>query len=296
MRKCLLYLGVLRWFIALSQEFYAEVKVKAPSIKTTNQAVFTELQEQLRLLINNTSWTEVAFRGHERIPATFILEITKMEGANFEGILHINISRPVLYSTYLSPLFVHQDQSVTFTYTQYQPLEYVEGTYDNELVAVVAYYVYVSLGLYWDSFGKLAGTPFYQKARAIVQQGMVRGGKGWSMDDLKRRNRYWLIESLLEPRHRPVREVIYSYHRRGMDRFYEDPENGRLTVLSALRQLEQHLQEFPRAYPVVLFIRAKREEIIDVFSEAPTSEKTEVLELMGTLDPSRVDVYRRSFK
>ncbi len=297
MRTWLLY-GVMGGLVAglWAQEFYAEVKVKAPAVKTTNRTIFTELQEQLRRLINQTAWTDIPFRGHERIPATFILEVTKMEDGRFEGVLHVNVSRPVLYSTYLTPLFVHQDQAVTFTYTQYQPLEYVEGTYDNELVAVVAYYAYLALGMYWDSFGKLAGTQFYQKARAIVQQGVARGGKGWSMDDLKRRNRYWLIESWLDPRHRVVREVLYSYHREGMDQFYERPEAARAAVLKALRRLKKHHDDFPRAYPVVLFVRAKWREIIDVFSEAPVAEKTEVIQIMSELDPSRSDRYRQALK
>ncbi len=293
-RMILAFWGWAAWMHA--QEFYAEVKVRAPSVKTTNQEIFTELQEQLVKLINNTAWSETPFRGHERIPASFVLEIRQMNGDQFKGILYVNVSRPVLHSTYLTPLLVHQDQEVQFTYTQFQPLEYSEGSYDNDLVAIMAYYAYFSLGVYWDSFGKLAGTPFFQKARNLVQLGLARGAPGWTMEDVKRQNRYWLLESWTEPSYQAIREVYYDYHRKGMDKFYEHPETARAAILDALRKLHKLYEDYPRAMPLRVFIRSKREEIIEIFSEAPVAEKTEVVEMMSDMDPSYVNEYRKLMK
>ncbi len=288
--------ALIGWTTLAAQEFYAEVKVRAPSVKTTNQEIFTELQAQLTKLINNTAWTDVNFRGHERIPASFVLEIRQMQGDRFDGVLYVNISRPVLYSTYLSPLLVHQDQQVQFSYTQFQPLEYSEGSYDNDLVAIIAYYAYFSLGVYWDSFGKLAGTPFYQKARNIVQLGLARGAPGWTMDDLKRQNRYWLLEQWTEPSYKVVREAYYTYHRQGMDQFYKRPETARANILGVLRDLKKLYDDYPRATPLRTFLRAKRREIINVFSEAPIAEKTEVVKIMTEMDPAYSEQYRKLMK
>ncbi len=51
------------------------------------------------------------------------------------------------------------------------------------------------------------------------------------------RNRYWLQDNLLNVKFSRFHDVMYRYHRQGLDMMYEDMNKGRNAVMNCLNML-----------------------------------------------------------
>src|SRR6266700_974825 len=104
----------------------------------------------------------------EKIQCNFLLNLQSAEDDNtYKASLTVQAGRPVYNTTYQSQLVNFQDVDVTFKYIEYQPVEFNEnrvgGTdpLTGNLTAVIAYYVYIILGLDYDSFQLKGGAQYF---------------------------------------------------------------------------------------------------------------------------------------
>src|SRR4030095_4396358 len=173
----ILLLSILLFFHqARSQEFQANVTVLSNRISTSvNKQIFTTLQSALFNFINGKKWTNVAFNQNEKIQCNFLLNLAGATDNNtYTASLTVQLGRPIFNTGYQSPLMNYMDESVTFKYIQYQDMEFNENRVGGtdpltaNLTAVFAYYVYIILGLNFDSYGLRGGDQYYMKAQNIV--------------------------------------------------------------------------------------------------------------------------------
>src|SRR5690606_21287116 len=121
--------------------------------------------------MNNQKWTSDEFEQDERIKMDLIMTITSENGSNVFGAeVVVQSFRPVFGSTYETTVFKHLDKDVTFSYQQFQPLEYSETSYINELSSILAFYAYSVIGMDYDSFSPFGGDPYFNKAQDIINQ------------------------------------------------------------------------------------------------------------------------------
>lgn len=274
-----------------SQEINCSIQVSARQIEGTDREAFKELQQALYEFVNNTSWTNYAFKLEERIECTILLTLSeRISSDQYRGKLNVVLRRPVYKTNYNSTMFNYVDTDVEFTYALGEPLLYAENTFTSNLTSMIAYYIYVFLGIDGDSYANLGGTQYFEKAQAIVQSAQNTGEPGWkAFENMK--NRYWLTENFMNPQYRPIRESIYEYHRKGIDQMYDNVESGRNSVAESLKLLQQANRAKPGSFLLRLYVDSKRDEIIKIFGEGSPNTKTEVVNIMKEIDPANGDKY-----
>ncbi len=302
MKHSILLLIILTVFNVANyaQELQSKVTVVASRVPTTvDKKIFQTLQTQLTNFINNRKWTSETFQPQEKIECNFLLNIDRVVETNvYHASLTVQAARPVYNSSYVTALINFQDADVAFRYVEYQPVEFNENRVQgsdalaSNLTATIAYYVYTILGLDYDSFGAKGGDIFFQKAQSIVNNAPEgREISGWkAFDGL--RNRYWLMENLLNSRYNIVHDVIYSYYRQGLDNMYNNEATARQQILTSLTQLQALNQQSPNTMIVQFFMQGKSPELIKIFKKASPPDKSRAVELLQKLDVANAAKYK----
>ena len=252
-----------------AQELNAVVTVNSEQVSQTNQQIFRTLERALTDFLNQTRWTSLSYESHERLNCRFFITVTGFESGRFEANLQLQSSRPVFNTNYESSVFNYKDNQFNFEYIEYQPLAFNENVFNSNLIGVISYYAYILLGLDADTFQLEGGTPFYQKAQALVTQAQGSGFAGWGQSATEGRTRFQLVDNLLSNTFREYRAGLYNYHMKGMDRMSENPEEAKLSMIEAIRDFEPLKQRRPNALLLQIFFDAKSEEIQNIFSAGP---------------------------
>ncbi len=278
---------------AFSQEFNCTVQIISPQLQSSDKKIFETLQNALRDFINNKKWTDDAFLNQERIECTIILNISERPTSDqFKGTIEIQARRPVYKTSYNTTLLNFIDENLLFKYIEDQTLEYNENNNTSSLTSIIAYYCYIVLGLDYDSFSLEGGTVHLQKAQNIVNMSQNVAEPGWKAFE-GTRNRYWLTENLLVPLFKPVREVYYRYHRKGMDVMTMDIMAARKEIIQCLELLQKVNVERPNSLLMQVFFNAKSDELINIFSQATSEEKTKITALLNEVNPSNSIKYQK---
>lgn len=282
--------------IGNSQELNVQVTINTPNLQLTDPKVFETLRGTLVDFLNSQKWTSDDFEPEERIEVNFQITISEeLSESSFKAELAIQSTRPVYGTNYQTALLNHVDKDVNFEYEQFQPLEFSLTTFTDNLSTLTGFYIYVILGLEYDSFSPFGGEEYLQQAQSIlnnIPSSILPNYKGWAALD-GNRNRYWMIENLLSPGLRAYRKAMYDYHRGGLDIMEQDVIQGRAVILSALEELDAASKKYPNSMILQMFVNSKANELVEVFKAATPSEKNTVKQIMGKLDPSRASKYRR---
>lgn len=292
MRKLLLILVTVIGLLTTgkAQELKCDVRVNANQVEGSDRTVYQSMQTSLYEFINNTKFTEINFRQNEKIDCSILVNIKSRENDYFSAEINIALSRPVYKSNYNSPMFNYIDRKVYFEYMDGQPLDFNPNSY-SPLTSTIAYYVYVLLGLDFDSFSPYGGDPFFAMAESIASTAPQDPGTDNGWNSTGRQNRYALINDINNQSYRPLRQFIYEYHRLGMDVMSEKPDEGRETILSSLSHLQNVYERNSMCFFLQLITETKRDEIIQVFSQGNQKEKTIAANIMKAIDPSQSSRY-----
>jgi hypothetical protein len=287
-----------------AQELQANVAVVANRIPSTvDHKQFQTLQAALYNFVNSRKWSNETFQTNEKIACNFLIDISSAGDNNtYQAILTVQAGRPVYNSTYQSPLVNFRDESFSFRYVEYQQLDFnenrVQGSepFAANLTAEIAYYVYIILGLDFDTFSLRGGDPYFQRALNIVNNAPdSRDINGWKAFDGVR-NRYWLIENLTNSKYTLVHDAYYSYFRSGLDQLYDKEADGRAGILNALNMLNTVNTETPNTMIIQFFFQGKGTELSKVFQKAAMDEKSRALDLLVRLDVSNANKYKQELQ
>ncbi|MCE3282120.1 MAG: hypothetical protein K0Q66_857 [Chitinophagaceae bacterium] len=289
---------------ANAQELEAKVTVNAQRVyNTVDKKIFTSLQTQLTNLLNNRKWTNDVFQPNEKIKCNFLLNIDKVLETNvYQASLTIQSARPVFNATYEAAMVNYMDADVSFRYVEFQPVEFNENRIQGtdplaaNLTAVFGYYVYMILGMDYNSFSPKGGDAYFQKALNIVNNAPEnRAISGWkAFDGL--RNRYWLAENLTNTRYNVVHDVMYTYYRQGLDNMYDNEADGRRSVLNALKQLKSFNEQNQNTMILQFFLQGKSLELIRMFKKAPQQERSDASAILSQLDITNASKYKDELK
>ncbi|MCD6659857.1 MAG: DUF4835 family protein [Lentimicrobium sp.] len=278
--------------VLYAQEFNVTVQVTSPMVEGTEKKIFETLQQELYDFVNNTRWTNYNYKPEERIEGTILITVESRSGEDFKGKMNLALRRPVFKSSYNTTLFNYLDRDFDFKYVEFQALEYSDNVFTSNLTSAIAYYLYVYLGLDGDSFAKNGGSPYYAKAQNIVNMGQNAREKGWKAFE-SQKNRYWLIENLTNPAYASIREAMYRYHRMGLDLMADDVEAGRAGINESLELLRKANRERPGLFLLQLFLEAKRDELVNIYSQASPMDKTRAVNILKEIDPANSNRYQK---
>lgn len=289
MSKLLLLFMVLLLPLSASaegEELNATVTLNASRVQGTNTEVFDQLQASLEEFINNRKWTSNTYEEQERIICNFSFVVNSYsDDGTFDCSLMVQATRPVFGSTYRSTLFKYEDKSIKFNYQPYDRLEFIEDNLENNLTAVVAYYVYIIIGMDLDSMGELGGSEFLNKALTIAGNAQNLGDAGWRAGS-STNNRYAIIDDYMNGAMEPVRKMMYRYHRLGLDTMFRNADNGRKEITEGIALLKKAYEDRPLAYFTKLFTEYKVDEIVNIYSKCTPEEKRSVVETLSNINPS----------
>ncbi|MFT3825264.1 MAG: DUF4835 family protein [Chitinophagaceae bacterium] len=287
-----------------AQELQARITVNASRISSqTDKKVFQTLQTALNTFLNGRRWTKENFQSSEKIVCNFLLNISESSGSNvYKAALTVQAARPVYNTNYETPLINFMDESVAFKYVEFQQLDFNENRVSgsdpiaSNLTATIAYYVYIILGLDFDSFSLRGGDPYFQKAMQIVNNAPEsREISGWkAFDGL--RNRYWLVENLTNSRYTTVHDAIYSYYRLGLDVLYENETEGRTAILNTLSLLNTLNNDIPNTMILQFFFQGKSTELVRIFKKGTPEEKQRARDILMKVDISNANTYKQELK
>ncbi|HVS92240.1 MAG TPA: DUF4835 family protein [Mucilaginibacter sp.] len=294
MRKLSLFMFLLCLGVSASaQDLNAQVKVISGKIQTSNRHIFQSLETAMKDFLNGRKWAADVILPNERIDCSFVLNVTSWDGnSNFSGELQVQSSRPVYNSTYTTPMINVNDKDFDFIYAEGQTLDYSDQAFTSNLASVMAFYAYVIIGIDYDSFSRLGGTPYFQAAQAVVNNAQAGGSyKGWKAFD-GNTNRYWLAENLNNKVYIPLRNFIYDYHRNGLDQMADNAAKGRKVIDDLLPTLSQVDRTRLGAMLPLVFFTAKSDELVAIYSKADNRERTDAVNILTQADPSNGNKYQ----
>ena len=305
MRKInLLIILAFAFNISSAQELKANITVLSSQVgNNVNQNVFRTLQTALNTFINTRKWTSDNFAVNEKIECNFLLQLQSTGDLNvYNASLTVQAARPVFNTTYLAPIINFKDDNIIFKYLEFQIMEFNENRISgsdalvSNLTAVIAYYVYMVLGFDYASFSPRGGDPYFIKAMNIVNNAPDgRGISGWKAFD-GQRNRYWLVENMINSRYTIMHDVYYNYYRMGMDKLYEDENAARAEVMNVLNLLNNFITNNPNKMISQFFFQGKANELVKIFSKAPQQDKARASEMLQRLDITNAAKYKDELK
>tara|TARA_A200000113_G_C8852943_1_gene350844 strand:+ start:65 stop:952 length:888 start_codon:yes stop_codon:yes gene_type:complete len=267
-----------------SQELNAQFIVNADLVNQTNQQIFETLERSVNEFINSQSWTNQEVLPQERITCSFVLNLTAYNTTRFEGTLQVQSQRTIFNSNYDSPVMNFMDRDIDFIYQEFQPLFYSPASFQSNLTSIISFYAYIILGINADTLSFKGGDLYFDQAQRIVNLAQQGGAFGWKQND-SNRNRFWLIDTVRSNTFREFREVLYTYHRKGMDLMTEDAKEAKNQIMNSLLPLEKLYDRRPNAMLLQLFFDAKSEEIVNVFSDGPEIDFEGTSEMLKKIAP-----------
>jgi hypothetical protein len=278
-----------------SQELNCQVTIVADAkleLTTVDQDIIAQLKQTITDMMNNTQWSKDKFKVEERINCVLQLQIKeKPSTGTYSGSLQVQSTRPVFNSSYNTTVINYLDENVAFSFSRNALLVYAPNQYRDNLTSILAFYAYYIIGMDYDSFSLKGGTPYFNEAQQIVSLAQSSGASGWKSNESSKRNRFWLVDNVLHQLFEPLRECNYQYHRKGVDKLYEDKVAGRKQMFDALAKLNTVTQARPNSINLINFVQAKRTEIKEISEDAEQKDKTDIVNLMKKIDPSNASKY-----
>ncbi len=281
--KILLFLFIS--FQISAQELDCNVEVNADKIPGSNKQIFVTMQNAIKEFVNQTRWTNQNFKPQEKINCSITITILEQTGTNdFKGSIQVQATRPVYNTNYLTPIFNMKDRNFAFSYTEYEPLEYNENSFQSNLISVLSFYVYTVLGLDADTFALNGGTPYFKKAENVVNQAQQSEYKGWNLKD-GNNTRFKLIDDLLAPQFTGFRNAFYTYHLKGLDTMEDDKKKAKDIISNVIKSLIKVNNVRRNSFIMRVFMDAKAEELVNIYKGGPNVDVASVRENLIKLSP-----------
>lgn len=278
-----------------AQELKCNLQINSDKIQGTNKSVFTTLQKSATEFLNNRRWTDWAYEENERIECNVNIIINSVDGDNFSAEMVVQSRRPVYGASYTTNLLNFKDAAFSFTYREFDPLEFNPTSLSSNFTAVLAYYAYIIIGFDMDSFARMGGNSCFQAAESIVTQAQSSDWQGWKAFE-NDRNRYAVISNIMDEAFKKYREYFFEYHRLGLDEMSVNATNGRAKIASGLPILRDAYRSRPNAVVISAFLDAKNDELINIFKQGTNEEKEQAVDVLTSINPSLTTRYEQILK
>ena len=271
-------------------ELNCDVDVNSDKITNVSKDIFNELKQSITDYMNTTTWTNATFSTNEKINCKLLFTLSSWDNSTgaMQGDLQIQSQRPVFNSTYTTALINFRDTKVNFNYETGQQLVFSEMDMEDNLTAILNFWAYMIIAMDFDSFELNGGTPYYEKAAQVVRLAQSSGENGWKAFE-DNNNRSAVLSAFTENQTAPIRQILYDYHRMGLDQMVVTVDKGRSTITHTLENLGKIYDVAPLSVCLTMFKDAKLDELVNIYSKANTTEKEAVYEMLYQVYPSETN-------
>ncbi len=278
-----------------AQELNCNVEINTSQVQNVNKQVFETLQSAINDYMNTTKFTGAQFNANEKIECKLFFTIKEQNDTKITGDLQVQSTRPVYNSTYSSTILNFKDTKIEFEYQENEPLVFNENNMESNLTAILNYYAYLIIALDFDTFGPRGGDPYWERVDQVVRMAQSSGESGWKQfEDTK--NRAAVLSSFTDPATSTLRDMLYNYHRKGLDEMSVSPDKGRSQITQSLNALKAVYDVAPMSVGLSLFKDAKLDELVNVYTKGTQDERDRVYELLYGLYPTeqtRLDMIKK---
>lgn len=268
-----------------AEELACKVEINSDQVEGSSKQVFQTLEAAINEYMNTTRWSNAQIAVNEKIECRLFFTIKSYMDGVMKGDLQLQSTRPVYNSSYTTTLINFKDTKVEFAYSENDQLRFSENTMESQLTAILNFYAYLILAVDFDSFAPNGGDFFYEKAANVVQMAQSSGETGWkAFEDTK--NRSAVLNAFTEPATKGFREMIYQYHRRGLDEMALSPDKGRAAITASLDFLPKIYDVAPMSVGLSIFKDSKLDELVNVYSKATQSERDKAYDILQPIYPA----------
>lgn len=285
--------GILLFFLGITflsaQELNCKVEINSDKVQATNKQVFETLQTAITEYLNENHFTNAQFAVNERIECRMFFTIAEYstDTNTFKGDLQVQSSRPVYNSSYTTTLLNFKDTKIEFTYQENEPLTFSHTTMESQLTAILNYYAYLIIAIDFDSFSPKGGQEYFDLCSNVVQMAQSSGETGWkAFEDTK--NRSAVLSSYTDPSTSAIRDLLYTYHRLGLDEMALTPDKGRAQITSTLDVIQQIYQANSMSVALSIFKDAKLDELVNIYTKGTTDERKKAYDILSPVYPTEM--------
>jgi hypothetical protein len=269
---CFLLAQLIRVPSALAspdKKIRAKVTVILDKLPAEKKKRMTTFQDKLTNYLHNRAWIEEDYVTPFQVGVQLFLEdeFSTVEDRYRCSIL---VSGPDIQYYDKRGRFPFQENEEIKPNAEYLPV-----------LGLVDFYVYLVIANELDKYGAMEGTPYFDKARSVLQQGKFsRFFEGWD-------RREELLRATSSENYKKFRELkdYYFYGRSLKD---DELAQKRDYVKQAVQKLDDVLYENKDNLAAKQFIDAHYLEIIDLFKNA---DDATVFKILIRLDPERAKLY-----
>lgn len=270
-----------------AQELNCQVEINSDQLQGTNKSVFETLQQSVNDYLNTTHFTNMQFAANERIECRFFLTVKEYADNVLKGDLQVQSSRPTYNASYTTTLLNFKDTRIEFQYQEGEPLVFSTNSMESQLTAILNFYAYLIIALDGDSMAPRGGEEQWEQLRMIVQFAQSAGEPGWKAFEDKR-NRSAILDVFVNPSTSAVRDMLYKYHRQGLDEMALSPDKGRAQITESLSTLQKVYDHDPMSVFLAMFMDSKLDELVNVYTKASQTERDKVVEILQPLYPTEM--------
>ena len=296
MKKIILLLFAGLTTAVCAQELNCKVTINSQQIEGSNKSAFNTLQTAITDFMNQTQFTKMTLTDNEKIDCNLLIIVNKVEDNVYSCATTVQSNRPVYGTAYTTPILNINDRDFNFTYQEYDRIEFTQpNQLSANLSALLMYYAYLIIGFDMDSYERMGGTPCFRVCEEIVQSAQSASLStlemaGWKAFD-SHRNRYALINNIMDNAFADFRAYYYTYHRLGLDQMAQNVANARARIAEGLHILQDVYRARPATYLVNTFLDAKNDELTQIFKQGTATEKASAYEILTKIDPTRDETY-----
>jgi hypothetical protein len=296
MKRALLLSIVIVWSAGLmsAQELNATVNVLIPQQVMSPPELFNTMKSTITEFLNGRKWSKDTWQTNEKIQCTFQITIEQqVDNRSFKGSLQVTSSRPVYNSDYKTSVLNINDRDFEFLFQENTMIQWSNDQHRDNLSSVLAFYANLILAMDYDTFAMEGGTDYYLTCQTIINNAQNAAEPGWRSNEKGRQNRFWLIENILSQTFKPIREFLYNYHRKGLDKLYLDQQAAIEQMSASVDALEDVHRIKPSSYNMQVLFYAKADEIVNIYKPRKIEEKKKVAETCKLLDPGNISKYEK---
>lgn len=285
---------VLLFFCGLSlqaQELNCSVDLNSEQTGQSNLQVFKTLQNAIEEFMNQTTWTDKSYKQQELIDCSLSIIVSKLDSDFFTASIQVQSSRPIFNSNYNTPIFNFNDRQFSFRYTEFQPLNYNPNNFESNLISVLAFYAYTIIGMDAATFERDGGRPYFEEAKQIVNTAQQSVSEGWTAQSGSQ-SRYRLNEDLLSPNFSDYNEVLYAYHRNGLDYMVDNTKQAKESIVVTLELFNQLYNNRPNNFLTRVFFDAKAQEVSKMFSGGPQVNISSLVTTLNRVAPTKASFWK----
>lgn len=270
-----------------AQELNCQVEINTDQVPGSNKSVFEQLKESITQYLNENHFTNYQYATNERIDCRMFFTIKEHTDNKMTGDLQVQVSRPVYNTNYTTTLLNFKDNKIEFEYQEGEPLNFNLQVMESQLTAILNFYAYLFIALDCDSFSQNGGQSMFDQMAQIVQQAQSSGESGWKAFEDKR-NRSAILAAYTDPSTSVLRQMNYDYHRLGLDEMALSPDKGRAKITTSLESLTKVMDADGMSVGLSIFKDAKLDELVNIYSKAPQTEREKVVEILTPLYPTEM--------